>query len=93
MLFGNGLGRYRRNSFNEAPAEDGGKLANAVHPNTSWLCQCASMRPPLKTGENGSLCLGETPVAVTVASMRPPLKTGENTNEAQQESLSGQSLQ
>ena len=64
-------------SFNEAPAERGGKRRRGhrrVRPRR------ASMRPPLNAGENP---LDAPPAALQrLASMRPPLNAGENCRSA-----------
>ena len=61
-------------SFNEAPADHGGKRdREALYSQAGGK---ASMRPPLITGEN--LCLQAPTTIFSGASMRPPLITGEN---------------
>ena len=61
-------------SFNEAPAERGGKLAGERH-HVAFIGG-ASMRPPLNAGENRDAQIDGYRAAV--ASMRPPLNAGEN---------------
>ena len=62
-----------REGFNEAPAEDGGKLGRRA---VDVAVLVASMRPPQKTGEN--ILRFKAAVCPAGASMRPPQKTGEN---------------